>query len=173
MYKSIFSFALFALFACTQNAQAQAYFQQEVNYSIEVRLDDKNHFWHGFEQFVYINNRKDTMDVLFIHLWPNAYKNSKSALARQQMRGGDFFLLYAGQGDRGYIDSLSFKVDGVDAVHKPHKGYEDIAVLELPKSLGPGQRITVWLLNTTDAADDRKCYRQRSRGCCRNHSILS
>lgn len=123
--------------------QAQSYFQQEVNYTIDVRLDDKNHVLHGFEEFVYVNNSKDTLDVLFIHLWPNAYKNAKSALARQQMRSGDFFLLYAGQGDRGYIDSLNFKVNGADAVHKPYKGYEDIAVLELPKSLQPGERITV------------------------------
>jgi hypothetical protein len=143
MLKTLFSISFFSLLLSIPSFHGQSYFQQEVNYTIEVRLDDKNHFLHGFEKFVYHNNSKDTMSVLFIHLWPNAYKNSKSALARQQMRGGDFFLLYAGQSDRGFIDSLHFKVDGIDATHKPHEGFEDIAIIELPKSLQPGESITV------------------------------
>jgi Peptidase family M1 domain len=122
---------------------AQTYFQQQVDYSIDVRLDDKSHFLHGFESFIYTNNSRDTMDVLYIHLWPNAYKNAKTALAKQKMNGGDFFLLYAGQGDRGYIDSLDFKVNNQKVTTQFHKGFEDIIIIELPSSLGPNQSITV------------------------------
>ena len=128
---------------CASLSHGQKYFQQEVNYTIDVRLDDVQHMLHGFETFSYTNNSSDTLEVLYMHLWPNAYKNAKTALAKQKMRSGDFFLLHAGQGDRGYIDSLQFKVNGADASIAPHKGFEDIVVLTLPQPLGPGQVATV------------------------------
>ena len=65
---------------------SQEYFQQEVNYEISVELDDSDHFLHGKESFEYINNSPDELDFIYIHLWPNAYKNGKTALARQ-LRG--------------------------------------------------------------------------------------
>jgi hypothetical protein len=105
------SYALLSLTLVSLPCFAQFYFQQEVNYQIQVQLDDRAHMLHGFETFKYHNHSLDTMEVLFIHLWPNAYKNAKTALAKQKMKSGDFFLLYAGQSDRGYIDlktSLSF-----------------------------------------------------------------
>jgi Peptidase family M1 domain len=140
----IFCTILFCcLTACFHEVFAQPYFQQHVDYTIEVTLDDKNHFLHGHETFVYTNHSRDTMDVLYIHLWPNAYKNAKSALAKQKMSRGDFFLLYAGESDRGYIDSLAFNVDGIDVEMQPHKGFEDIVIINLPKSIGPGQHVVV------------------------------
>ena len=87
------------------------YFQQEVKYQIEVSLNDKSHLLAGFEQFEYINNSPDTLNEILLHLWPNAYKNSKTAMAKQKFRDGDYFMLWAPQKDRGYIDSLDFKIN--------------------------------------------------------------
>ena len=81
--------------------QAQQYFQQEVNYKINVRLDDREHFLHAFESFEYINNSPDTLKKLYIHLWPNAYKNDHTALARQLINSNNTKFYESSQKDRG------------------------------------------------------------------------
>jgi hypothetical protein len=131
------------LIAGTAAAQPSSYFQQKVDYTIEVTLNDKEHSLSAFETFVYTNQSPDTLNQLFIHLWPNAYKNAKTAMSKQKFRQGDFFMLWAKPTAKGYIDSLNFNVDGTQVKWEYFEAQEDIAVLALPKPLKPGQTIRV------------------------------
>ena len=124
-------------------AQQSNYFQQKVDYTIDVTLNDKEHSLSAFESFEYSNQSPDILDKLYIHLWPNAYKNAKTAMSKQKFRQGDFFMLWAKPTAKGYIDSLDFKVDGTQVKWEYFEGQEDIAVLTLPKPLNPGQTIRV------------------------------
>jgi hypothetical protein len=90
----------------------QPYFQQEVNYKIDVTLDDVNHVLRGYEQIQYINNDNKSISYIYFHLWPNAYKNKHTALAEQLLESGKTKMYYALQKDLGYIDSLNFKGNG-------------------------------------------------------------
>ena len=63
--------------------QDKEYFQQQVDYEIEVSLDDEAHLLRGFERFQYQNKSNESLEFIYIHLWPNAYKNRKTALAKQ------------------------------------------------------------------------------------------
>ena len=65
------------------------YFQQDVRYEIRVALDDRLHMLHASEKLHYKNNSPDTLTFLYIHLWPNAYKNDNTALARQLRENGE------------------------------------------------------------------------------------
>lgn len=121
---------------------AQDYWQQEVNYKIDVRLNDENHSLAGFEEFEYINNSPNTLEKIYIHIWPNAYKDKNSALARQQYKNGKQVLTYGPDEKKGNIDSLDFKVDGVKANWYYHH-HEDIAIVELPTPLSPGSKISI------------------------------
>lgn len=56
---------------------SQAYFQQEVNYKINVQLNDVEHILTGDEQFEYINNSSSSLQEIYVHVWANAYKNGK------------------------------------------------------------------------------------------------
>ncbi|MDG1657864.1 MAG: M1 family metallopeptidase [Crocinitomicaceae bacterium] len=132
---------IFALFAGTLNAQE--YFQQEVNYTIDVRLDDVNNFLHGFEEFEYINNSPDALSEIYIHLWPNAYKNGSSALAKQQYHDGDDQLRHGSDSIRGYIDSLDFEINHQKIKWFYTEEHEDICVLQLATPLKPGERLSV------------------------------
>src|SRR5665811_1071886 len=62
---------------------SQEYFQQEVNYNIQVSLNDERHELNAFETLEYINYSPDTLHFLYFHLWPNAYSNNNTPLARQ------------------------------------------------------------------------------------------
>ncbi|MFN2313449.1 MAG: hypothetical protein ABR531_03270, partial [Bacteroidales bacterium] len=64
-------------------ASSQNYFQQEVNFKIQVTLVDSSHELNGFESVEYINNSPDTLRFLYFHLWPNAYSNNTTALAKE------------------------------------------------------------------------------------------
>ena len=101
--------------ACLSNlaiAQTQGTWQQEVNYTLRVTLDDQLHLLRGMEEFEYVNHSPQTLDVIYIHLWPNAYKNKHTALAKQLMMGGKDYLFRNDPEYQGYIDSLDFRVGG-------------------------------------------------------------
>lgn len=122
--------------------QAQTYWQQSVDYTISVRLDDTRHMLYGDEQFVYHNNSPQSLDKIYVHIWPNAYKNKHTALARQQYEQGEATLRFGELEDRGWIDSLDFKVDGVKANWEFHH-HEDIVILHLARPLSPGSSVRV------------------------------
>jgi len=62
--------------------------QQRVDYRISVTLDDVTHRLYGDIAFDYINNAPTSLDSLYIHVWPNAYQPTKSALASQLANEG-------------------------------------------------------------------------------------
>ena len=133
--------AVLPLAAVAQNTRP--YWQQEVNYSIDVALDDQQHVLTGREEFQYVNNSPDALPFIWIHLWPNAYKDNSSAFARQQRQQGKRKFEYAKPAQRGYIDQLDFRVEGqvVKLDYDPNN--PDIAKLTLPQPLAPGQRVTI------------------------------
>src|SRR4051812_13078380 len=106
------AFAALLLAALPGLASAQSYFQQEVNYKINVSLNDDKHELSGNEQIEYINNSPDQLTYIYFHLWPNAYKNNKTAFAKQARVNGSRKFYFAKDSERGYIDGLSFTVNG-------------------------------------------------------------
>ena len=60
------------------NGSDKTYFQQDIKYDIDVTLNDKEHSLLGFEKIEYTNNSPDTLDFIWFHLWPNAYKNDST-----------------------------------------------------------------------------------------------
>ncbi|MBL0128108.1 MAG: M1 family metallopeptidase [Flavobacteriales bacterium] len=124
-------------------AMAQDYFQQQVDYTISVRLDDEQHVLHAQESFVYLNNSTTTLDTLWIHLWPNAYRDRNTALCDQMDRTGDLSLHFSPEADRGFIDSLDFNTEGAKLGWGFHPKYADIAWLKLASPLSPGSSVTI------------------------------
>ena len=122
---------------------SQAYWQQEVNYKIEVKLDDKTHTLSAFESFEYINNSPDQLTFLYVHLWPNAYQNEKTALGKQLYKMGENDLKFGGDSIRGNIDSLNFKVDGQSVKWEYDSKHVDICKIYLNQPLPSKGRITV------------------------------
>ena len=119
------------------------YFQQDVKYEIEVTLNDKDHSLSGFEKIEYTNNSYDTLDFIWFHLWPNAYKNDSTAFAKQQIRMNNMRFANSEKIDRGYIDSLNFVVDGIKADVIQHSEWIDVCKIMLPNKLLPNQSVLI------------------------------
>lgn len=135
------TFSLFFLFPFSLSAQD--YFQQEVNYEIHVSLDDEKHQLHASESIEYVNNSDSTLNFIWFHLWPNAYRDGKTALSKQMRQDDDLTLFFSNYRDRGWIDSLNFQVNGVKVRMELDVKNPDICRVFLEKPLNPGEQITI------------------------------
>ncbi|RMB63238.1 M1 family peptidase [Dokdonia sinensis] len=51
-----------------------AYWQQHVDYKMEIDMDVNNYQYDGIQKLVYTNNSPDTLDKVFYHLYFNAFQ---------------------------------------------------------------------------------------------------
>ncbi|WP_062544078.1 M1 family metallopeptidase [Rufibacter tibetensis] len=121
----------------------QPYWQQEVNYKIDVTLDDVQHTLTATEQIEYVNHSPETLTFLYFHLWPNAYKGRNTAFAKQQLLNGESKFHFAPKEARGSVSGLDFKIDGQNVKWELDAQNPDIARLTLNQPLAPGGRITI------------------------------
>ena len=135
--------SFFLIIFTTLFSQTKPYFQQEVNYKIDVTLDDKRNLLTGNIEIEYRNNSPDQLDSIYFHLWPNAYKSVNTAFAKQQLRAGSTRFYFAKEGDRGFIDKLAFTVDGQPSTLQVDEQNPDIARLLLNKPLIPEKKIII------------------------------
>ncbi|HEX7414992.1 MAG TPA: M1 family metallopeptidase [Bacteroidia bacterium] len=134
---------LLLLFIAHSALAQKTYFQQQVDYTINVKLNDVKHILSANETIVYQNNSRDTLSYIYFHLWANAYKDNSTALAKQFLRQGNRSLYFAKQQDRGFIDSLDFRVDNQSLRMEYDKENLDICKVFLPQPLAPSQSITI------------------------------
>ncbi|HXB32577.1 MAG TPA: M1 family metallopeptidase, partial [Puia sp.] len=123
-------------------ARAQ-HWQQQVNYSIDVTLTDSTHSLDGHISIQYINNSPDTLTYIWIHCWPNAYRNDRTAFSEQRLGNGQTDFYFSNKDRYGYINHLEFRADGQLARMEDHPQYIDIIRVILPSPLAPGARVTL------------------------------
>jgi hypothetical protein len=134
---------LLILFCSLRFTALSQYWQQKVDYTIDVTLNDKEKTLDAFEKIVYTNNSPDALQFIWFHVWPNAYKNDQTAFTDQQLQSGNTAFYFSDKDKKGYINRLDFKVDGVTAKTEDHPQHIDIIKLVLPKPLLPNQQITI------------------------------
>lgn len=122
---------------------AQTYWQQKIDYQINVKLDDRSHFLRGDIKMVYHNNSNTALTEIWMHIWPNAYLNDSTAFAIQQLENQSRTFHYSQPRQRGYIDSLDFTVNGEQAVLIENSKFPDIVKLILKNSLQPGDSLLI------------------------------
>lgn len=145
-FVSIFAIAL-ALTVNVKYAQAKRAFaadnwQQTANYNIDVTLDDLSHRLEGQISIEYHNNSPDTLRSIFLHLWPNAFKDQSSAFAKQKLgqKSTDFY--YALKSERGHIAGFDFKVND-QQVQTSYYQNNEVVELALKQGLLPGTSIDI------------------------------
>ncbi|MCT4581276.1 MAG: M1 family metallopeptidase [Flavobacteriales bacterium] len=130
------------LLVFTQIISFSQYFQQEVNTTIDVTLNDSLHELNAFEKIEYINNSRDTLSFIYFHLWPNAYKNNATALAEQLNQAGDLTFHFSPDQNRGHIDSLDFKINN-QRLKLVYDDNIDYVKVYLNKPLPPNKSVTI------------------------------
>lgn len=133
MKKSVL-FALFAvsgLFAQNNNPNP-GYWQQHVDYKMDVSMDVKTYRYTGTQELVYTNNSPDTLRRVFYHLYNNAFQPGSEMDARLQTiadpdgrmvksfkRGEETIkesrISTLTPDQIGFLNISNFKQDGLDA----------------------------------------------------------
>jgi hypothetical protein len=105
------------LFAAGSLMAQNGYWQQQVNYKIDVELDDQTNKYSGKIKLIYQNNSPDTLGQVFFHLYNNAFQPGSMmdmrsrTIADPDRRVGDR-IVGLSTGDRGYLHVRNLKQDG-------------------------------------------------------------
>lgn len=62
--------------ALAQNNPNPGYWQQHVDYKMDVKMDVKKYQYQGTQKLTYTNNSPDTLKVVYFHLYYNAFQPS-------------------------------------------------------------------------------------------------
>ncbi len=73
LMKQLFLLSVFTVFCGSAVAQ-NGYWQQHVDYKMDVNMDVKTYQYKGKQELVYTNNSPDTLKRVFFHLYNNAFQ---------------------------------------------------------------------------------------------------
>ena len=130
-----------ALFFFAPAGFGQQYFQQQTNYTINVTLNDEQHRLDAIAHLTYINYSPDTLHYIYFHLYPNAYSDNNTALARQIMRHQGRQRLFNDTGKAGNINVEGFIVEKQNLSWYIDEIHSDIVRVCLPFALLPNDSI--------------------------------
>lgn len=82
--KKFLLLSLLTLSASNLFSQSHTYWQQHVDYKMNVVMDVKNYQYKGTQELIYTNNSSDTLKRVFYHLYNNAFQPGSEMDARIQ-----------------------------------------------------------------------------------------
>lgn len=116
-----------------------AYWQQDVHYTIQARLDEEAHRIDGEQTLVYTNNSPDTLPVLYFHLFQNAFVKG-SYLHRLEKEKGQKPRLGPREAAGEGTQVAQLRVDGQVAATVLDN---TVMQVKLPQPLLPGKTATI------------------------------
>ena len=136
-------------FAHTINAQNnKGYWQQHVDYTMEVDMNVENFRYTGTQKLVYTNNSPDILDRVYYHLYFNAFQpGSEMDIRLQNIKDPDNRMYVAGKSriaglsedEIGYLKVSSLLQDNKPVFFK-HEG--TVLEVQLAKPIPPGEKTT-------------------------------
>ncbi len=122
---------------------SQQYWQQQVDYKIEVTLNDTAHSLDGFITIDYKNNSPLTLNFIYFHLWVNAFRDHTTPYAKQQLENGNTKFHFSKESQHGFIDHIDFKVNAEVCKWDYDSASLEIAKVNLNKPLNSGESIQI------------------------------
>ena len=133
--KKFLFISCFPLFLWAQNNPNPGYWQQHVDYKMDVKMDVKKFLYTGKQEIVYTNNSADTLHKVYYHLFNNAFQPGSEMDARLQSivdpdkrmvrtfkkEGKDLKeskISTLKSNEIGYLNVANFKQDGAVATTK-------------------------------------------------------
>ena len=121
---------------------AQEYWQQHVEYEMNINVDVSDFTYDGDQSIVYTNNSNDTINKVYYHLFFNAFKpNSQMDIRSRTIRDPDrrvgSRIVALDENDYGDISVSSLEQDGKDINFEIN---ETVLLARLNKPLLPGKK---------------------------------
>ncbi len=141
---------LFTLWSGTFLVSAQgAYWQQHVDYTMEVNMDVDTYQYTGTQKLVYTNNSPDELSRVYYHLYFNAFQPGSEMDVRLQnvkdpdnrmMENGKSRIAALSESEMGYLHATSLTQDGTSVSYNEEG---TILVVDLAKPIPPGGKTTL------------------------------
>jgi hypothetical protein len=139
--KSALITSLALLSSLLTNAQSSGYWQQRVEYNMNIIMNVTAHQFDGDQKLVYYNNSPDTLSKVYYHLYFNAFQPGSMMDVRSRnisdpdRRIGDRISKLRDD-EIGYQHILSLKQDGKDVSYKVNETILEVTLAKpmLPKS---------------------------------------
>ncbi len=151
-YKKILGIGLLTLSVCfISPIQAQnnsCYWQQHVDYTMDVTMDVENYQYKGTQKLVYTNNSPEVLTKVYYHLYNNAFQpGSEMDVRLQNIKDPDGRMFVNGQSrianlseeEMGYLKVSSLLQDGSPVSYNVEG---TILEVELANSIPPGGKTT-------------------------------
>ncbi len=100
------------------------------------------------QQFIYVNNSKDSLSTLYFNDWTHAYANKNTALAKRFAEEFKKSIHLAKDYERGYTDILSIVSRDYQGLHWERVKGSDIIKIELGQALASGASTSLFLTYT-------------------------
>ncbi|MDO6743196.1 M1 family metallopeptidase [Tenacibaculum soleae] len=155
MKKIILGLSLLSIVSCaatskqvTENpikkSKSQNYWQQHIDYTMDIDMDVKTYQYKGKQKVVYTNNSPDVLDKVFYHLYFNAFQpNSQMDIRSRNIKDPGKKIadkiVKLSPTEIGYIKVNSLTQNGV-AVN--HETVGTILEVTLNKAIQPGESVT-------------------------------
>ncbi|MEG0855573.1 MAG: M1 family metallopeptidase [Terrisporobacter sp.] len=108
-------------------------------YTIDVILDDETNRILCNENLVYVNNTKTTLDKVYLHIYPNAFCEKKTA----PFEDSEMAKAYPKGFNEGYIDIKNISNNKNDMEYKITGDKDDILEINLGSLLKEGESISL------------------------------
>ena len=131
---------LFVQFSFSQN-----YWQQHVDYKMDINMDVSDFTFNGEQELVYTNNSPDTINKVYYHLFFNAFQpgsqmDVRSRTIRDPDRRVGSRIFELEQKDYGILDVVSLKQEGKKVVFEQK---ETVLLARLNSPVLPGEKTTL------------------------------
>ncbi len=103
------------------------YWQQHVDYAMDVSMDVETYRFNGFQHLIYTNNSPDTLNRVFYHMYFNAFQpGSEMDMRLQSIKDPDSRMVEAGNSriaalgpeEIGCLKASSLKQDGTELTYE-------------------------------------------------------
>jgi hypothetical protein len=104
-------------------AQSNSYWQQHVDYKMDVTMDVNNYQYRGTQELVYTNNSADTLKKVYYHLFNNAFQPGSEMDARlHSIKDPDGRMV-----NKVVVDGKEVKVSRIESLKSNEIGYLKIS----------------------------------------------
>ncbi len=131
---------VFLVLSLIQNTSGEEYWQQYVRYDMNIELHPDDKQLTGDQVIIYYNQSPDTLHNLYMHLYPNAFKDEQTLRSREGRR----WYRQPPKGlNRSWIDITRFRVSQQDHLSDDFKVVDTILHAPLAQPLPPGDSLQI------------------------------
>jgi hypothetical protein len=153
--------------ASTKSPIKSAYWQQHVDYTMDIDMNVNTYQYKGVQKLVYTNNSPDPLDKVFYHLYFNAFQPGSQMdvrsrnIADPDRRVGDRISKLSPE-EIGYIKVNSLQQNGAEVTYNT---VGTILEVTLNKVIQPGESVTFEMLFDAQVPDQiRRSGRNNKEG---------